>query len=230
MDRRVWISLAWSIAVGLCARPSAAQIYVPVSGLPGGTAPPTVLAAAAGPETAMLQWMPCPEADVVGYNLYAATDGESFYPVNEFGPIESTFYLDTGLVNGATYYYCVTAVTWYGGESDPSALAWVRPHETPLTPRLGVRLEALAGSSAVGAPISLRISVMLGEWAVPGARVTLSLPDGSTAQVVTNGRGQALFQGYVPYEAGPQSVLAHVHLNHQDAEAAWEFEAAAPAS
>jgi len=62
-----------------------AQGYVPVTGIPGGIPVPWRLAAVTAPEATLLPWSPRPEPEDVGYNLYAATDGDSFFPVIELG-------------------------------------------------------------------------------------------------------------------------------------------------
>ena len=87
---------------------------VPVT-VPG---PPGRLTAAPGDRQVTLAWA-APASDggsqVSGYNVYQGTspDGESATPVNGL-PVTSTSYTVTGLTNGSTYYFTVTAVNAQG--------------------------------------------------------------------------------------------------------------------
>ena len=88
---------------------------VPVT-VPGA---PTGLTATPDDGTVTLAWA-APASDggspVTGYNVYQGTSpgGESGTPVNGSSLVAATSYQVTGLTNGTTYYFRVTAVTRVG--------------------------------------------------------------------------------------------------------------------
>ena len=95
--------------------PASAEVKaVPVT-VPGA---PTGLTATPDDGTVTLAWA-APASDggspVTGYNVYQGTSpgGESG-PVNGFSLVTTTGYKVTGLVNGTTYYFRVTAVNRVG--------------------------------------------------------------------------------------------------------------------
>ena len=118
----------------------------PVSAGTTPTAPgaPTAPAVTAGDASATVAWSP-PASDggsaVTGYNVYQGTSpgGESTTPINST-PLSPTAASDlvTGLTDGTTYYFTVTAVNAVG-EGPPSA-------EVSATPT------ATAGPTVPGAP------------------------------------------------------------------------------
>ena len=84
-------------------------------------AAPQGLVATAGEGLVSLTWAANTEPDLAGYNVYR--DGAK---VN--GPlVTAAAYVDTGLTNGQTYAYTVTAVDFGGLESDPSDEASATP-------------------------------------------------------------------------------------------------------
>ena len=109
-------------------------------------AAPQNLAATAGNALASLTWTASTEPDLAGYNVYR--DGAR---VN--GPLVTTAaYVDTGLTNGQTYAYTVTAVDFGGLESDPSDEA----SATPATPvqRYTLTVTAPANGTIAGSGIA----------------------------------------------------------------------------
>lgn len=70
-----------------------------------------------------------------GYNLYRARSSFSnisgMQPVNSSTLINDPVVTDTGLENGTTYYYRVTAVDQSGNESEPSAELEITPYADP---------------------------------------------------------------------------------------------------
>ena len=75
---------------------------------------PSGLAAVGGTEQVDLSWSANSEADLAGYNLY-----RNGVKVNTT-PITATTYVDTGLVDGTTYTYRLSAVDTDGNESAQS--------------------------------------------------------------------------------------------------------------
>jgi fibronectin type 3 domain-containing protein len=94
-------------------------------GLVGGIPPtaPADVIASAGNARASLSWLP--SAGAVGYNVKRATASGGPYSIvstNQVGP----GYVDTGLVNGTTYYYVISALNAVG-ESGNSSQVYAMP-------------------------------------------------------------------------------------------------------
>ena len=85
---------------------------------PDTTAPaiPTDFTGTGGDGSASLDWNDNNEADLQGYNVYQSTDGVNFTKITA-SPITTSNYHVTGLTNGITYYFAVTAVDTSGNES-----------------------------------------------------------------------------------------------------------------
>lgn len=115
--------------------------YTPVSSQPDT---PTTLTATAGDKQVSLSWSPV--AGAAGYNIYRSTTSGGNY-TKIASDVTSTIYADTGLTNGVTYYYYVTAVDSSGAESQPS-------NEASATP---------ADSSSSGYNATLKITMVTGE-------------------------------------------------------------------
>ncbi len=74
------------------------------------------------PTALELTWSPNSEADLDHYSVYMSVDGTNYY--FEAGvPQSSTTYTDSGLLQGTTYYYQVTASDDIPNESPPSSPA-----------------------------------------------------------------------------------------------------------
>ena len=71
-------------------------------------APPTGLTATPGDARVSLAWAASPEPDVTGYRVYRGTTSGGPYSFVATAPAPS--HEDTGLANGTTYFYVVTAV------------------------------------------------------------------------------------------------------------------------
>ena len=146
--------------------------------------------------TLNLDWANNTESDLAGYNAYrSTTSGSGFAKVNASLVISSS-YSDSGLTDGTTCYYVVTAVDTSSNESGYSNEA----SSTPAAPaadvihvrsvdvkvkKKGALFDALAAVTVVDAS----------DAPVEGATVTgkCTLPDGSTKTVweATNGKGIA---------------------------------------
>ncbi len=76
-----------------------------------------------------LTWDENTEDDLAGYNIYRSLqNGSGFELINIEGLVTSASYLDTGLTNGTTYYYKITAVDESSNESPFSDTV----HNTPV--------------------------------------------------------------------------------------------------
>lgn len=106
-------------------------------------AAPTSLAAARGDQKVTLSWTA--SAGASSYNVYQGTSagGEGSTPV--LSGVTGTTVAVTGLVNGTSYYFTVTAVG-PGGRSPASNEASARPVAAPLAP---TNLSATAGNGSV---------------------------------------------------------------------------------
>lgn len=132
------------------------------SGGGGGTAPaaPGSVSAAPGDGQATITWA-APSGTVTGYNLYrAATPGAEGTTPYKAG-LSGTSVTDTGLTNGATYYYKVSAVNSVG----------VSPQSSEVSAK-----PAAAGGSAPSAPGNVSAASGDGQatltWAAPSGIVT----------------------------------------------------------
>ena len=108
---------------------------------------PTNLAATAGNAQVALTWTA--SAGATSYNLYWSTSS-GVTPANgtKISNISSASYTQTGLTNGTTYYYVVTAVD-SAGESGASSQASATPVAPILAPSAPTSLAATAGNAQV---------------------------------------------------------------------------------
>jgi len=67
-----------------------------------------------------LQWKPSTSRDITGYNVYRSPDGLTWKRSN-VSLVGSTFFSDSTVANGSTYYYAATSVDLSGHESSRSA-------------------------------------------------------------------------------------------------------------
>jgi hypothetical protein len=79
---------------------------------------PRGLRSITGDEEVLLVWYQNTEPDLAGYRIYRSTEAFGLY--YEIGETNLDYFLDFGLVNGATYYYAVTAFDYEGNESELS--------------------------------------------------------------------------------------------------------------
>ena len=63
-----------------------------------------------------LRWEASTSKDVAGYNVYRGPDGVRWHRIND-SLVASTYYNDSTVTDGSTYYYSATAVTVSGEES-----------------------------------------------------------------------------------------------------------------
>jgi cellulose 1,4-beta-cellobiosidase len=107
---------------------------------------PTSLSAVAGNAQVSLTWVQSTSAGITQNKVYRSTNGSSG-PYNLFATLSATTsYINTGLVNGNTYYYSVTAVNT-NGESSLSAYIGATPQLS--APSAPTGLTAAAGNAQV---------------------------------------------------------------------------------
>lgn len=87
-----------------------------IAGAPDTTAPvpPSGLNATPGDAKITLNWTANTETDLAGYKIYRAAEAGEY---SVLGTATSNAYVDSGVVNGTTYRYQVTAVDQSGNES-----------------------------------------------------------------------------------------------------------------
>jgi hypothetical protein len=129
-------------------------IAVPSAGVQADTttppAAPTGLTATAGNTQMFLDWNDNTEPDLAGYNVYRSTTSGG--PYTKAATTTVSNYTDTGLTNGITYYYVVTAFDSSNNESAYSNQAAGTPHNphylySPTTANLSLVQGDPAGDS-----------------------------------------------------------------------------------
>jgi exo-poly-alpha-galacturonosidase len=94
-------------------------------------AAPTGLSATPSDAKVLLDWNDNSESDLQGYNVYRSTTSGSGYAKINTSLRTISDYNDTGVTNGTTYYYVVTAVDTATNESDYSSQASATPSGAP---------------------------------------------------------------------------------------------------
>jgi fibronectin type 3 domain-containing protein len=117
------------------------------NGKSGGTAPPappTGLMATAGNAQVSLSW-PASTGAALYYVKRSTTTGG---PYGQISSPAATTYTDTGLTNGTTYFYVVSAYN-SAGQSANSAEVNATPKAPPVPPPAPANLQATAGNAQV---------------------------------------------------------------------------------
>ncbi|MFH1242750.1 MAG: hypothetical protein V1689_10375, partial [Pseudomonadota bacterium] len=108
-----------------------AEVVITLNNAPMVPPAPTELTAEMINRQVTLKWKEVGSA--TSYNLYwSNTPGVSLATGNKIADVQGPF-MHTGLTNGATYYYVITAVNEYG-ESGKSAEAAITLHNAPTVP------------------------------------------------------------------------------------------------
>ncbi|MTD16945.1 choice-of-anchor D domain-containing protein [Nakamurella sp. YIM 132087] len=118
------------------------------------TAPaaPVGLTVTAGDASATVRWTPSTEGDLTGYRVYRSTTSPvSVEAANLVASPTAAQFDDTGLTNGTTYYYVITALDDAGNQSPASAEKSVEPTPAPdvTAPAAPTGLTATAGDAKV---------------------------------------------------------------------------------
>ncbi len=127
-----------------------------------------------------LDWADNTDSDLAGYNVYRSeTSGGSYSQIAT--DVINSDYADTGLIDGTTYYYVITAVDSSGNESGNSAEAWGTPdNAAPLPPMSLTAADRLADQ---GQAIELNWTVSTSGDAV-GQRLYRGITDGGPYALV----------------------------------------------
>src|SRR2546426_5990537 len=158
---------------------------------------PQNLVATAGNTQVTLAWSVSSSnggATITGYDVYrgSASNGEGTTPI---ATVTGTSYTDSGLTNGKTYYYKVTAINSVG-----ESLASNEASATPQLPALSVSVTTDSQVYSKGSTATITVTVT-SSTPVSGATVTLKVapPNGNTSQSTgtTNSNGQVTFSYHI---------------------------------
>jgi fibronectin type 3 domain-containing protein len=137
--------------------------------------PPTGLSAWPTDYAVVLSWDSNVESDTAGYNIYRSLTSGSNYTFISY--TTNTSYTDSGLTNGTTYYYVITAIDTSGNESSSSAEVWATPYDN-VAPDPPASLEATDTPNDSGGSITLNWSASLATDTA-GYHIFRSLTSGS---------------------------------------------------
>ena len=117
----------------------------PTGGAPVPPAAPANLGATAGNQQVSLSWTASSGAASYDVMRGAASGG----PYTQIATATTTNYIDTGLANGTTYYYVVTAVSSAGQSSNSNQASATPTGGTPAPPAAPANLGATAGNQQI---------------------------------------------------------------------------------
>ncbi len=127
-DNTYWYKIAAYDSVGnvsdLSAAVAGTALDMIAPDVPGGL---NILDPWTGTEL-LVNWRRNTENDLAGYNLYRSTSAQGSYDKINTELLPGTAFMDTGLEQGQTYYYRVTAVDTTGNESGPSGYMEAKPY------------------------------------------------------------------------------------------------------
>jgi hypothetical protein len=150
---------------------------------PRDTTPPAAprgLYGVTGDQTVTLYWLANTESDVAGYRIYMADcpDGQSC-PYSRVGTTGLTSFAVTGLTNGQTHYFGVSAVDHAGNESELSPDYWF---DTPRPAGTGLMLtDAMTTPATAGYDFS---SYVVRPFDDPSTDIYFQISAGGVAQMV----------------------------------------------
>jgi subtilisin family serine protease/fibronectin type 3 domain-containing protein len=171
--------------------------------------PPSGLTATPRDSQVALDWANNTEADLAGYRVYRRNADGSW---SSLDTVTASAYVHTGLENGTTYTYRVTAHDASGNESTPSGEAFATPLDT-TAPAAPTGLTASAGDGEVAL-----------DWAdnteadVAGYRVYRRNADGTTwSWLATVGTSAYTHAGLTNGTAHSYRVTAHDATGNESA-------------
>lgn len=136
--------------------------------------------AANATQSILMSWYPSPDSTVASYNVYYGTASRAYTQiVNAGGATSATI---SGLSDGTTYYFAVTAVDILGQESDYSSEASYTPPppaQARATLRFATGQAALTGAGVAGHTYQIQATTNLVSWVVLGQQIAGA--DGSFA-------------------------------------------------
>jgi fibronectin type 3 domain-containing protein len=161
------------------------------SAVPDDYAPaaPTGLSATGGSGQISLSWNAVPEDDVVGYNVYRSSTNGTGYSRITPTPVGTPGFTDTGLGDGQTYYYVVTAIDTAGNESVVSNEVYATTQtavDIPLTVIGAVSGNTTVGFTLAAGPVSPAGAYVTYQWqSGPSANGTFTDITGADSSVYT---------------------------------------------
>ena len=161
--RKVTLLLAALAAIGLagCFDHNATAPHLPPAA-PGGVFSVT------GDQGVTLHWVPSTQAGIVGYNVYQSTCATTC-PYTRIGASVVDSFVVTGLTNGVTRFFAVTAVDAQGSESP---LSYETVYDTPRPAGTnGVIVNMRGGAGGTGWDFSAMAAL---PWANPQVDVVYS--------------------------------------------------------
>lgn len=129
--------------------------------------PPSGLRAIAGDGYIDLRWTPNTDKVIAGYQVYRSTDGETFpqFPISGSEPVPYPYFQDSGLENGRTYYYRITAVdrAFIPNESNFSEIVSATPEKGKPEDLTGLIMENIdmVVVALVMIAIAIQVSVVV---------------------------------------------------------------------
>lgn len=162
-----------------------------------------------------LAWNSSPSSDVVGYNLYyGPASGQYTNKVNVNNKTTNTI---SGLIQGATYYFVVSAYTLAGVESDPSGeIAYTLPAAIVNEPPF---ISAISNQTILANAACGPLAFTVGDKETPAANLLVSASSSNpvllpNANIQLGGSGSNRWVTLTP--AASQTGLVTVRLQVSD--------------
>jgi fibronectin type 3 domain-containing protein len=123
------------------------EVDIPADSPPGAPAVPVGLTPSVDDSVVDLSWVGNSEADLYGYYVYRSQTAGVFLDPPIALVLEGNAYIDTGVTNGQTYHYAITALDFTDNQSALSPPISVVPADT--VPDAPTGLQAVAGEAMV---------------------------------------------------------------------------------
>ncbi len=145
--------------------------------------------------TLNLSWAANTEPDLAGYNVYRSTTSGGPYTKANVGLVTTNAYNSTGLINGTTYFFAVTAMDTSGNESPRSAEA----SGTPVDNKAPTISSLLATPASTSATISWSTDEVADSTVEYGTTSALGSVVSNAALVTSHSVGLAGLSAATPY-------------------------------